>query len=249
MASQQAKSSQQLNPYLSPNQQDLLFAALNSQATTDKPRAKAADGDTGSTNRTTSDASHHHSTTMSANAVFQSPANMDEFNPDFTPDLDYLDADASFDFDNADLGGEMIGGLPGFDANGNPEQHDKRKNTDDDGSPEEGDAKRQELGEGERGSKKPGRKPLTNEPTTVSLHFLLAKRVIPCEIHRRVRCRLCDRCILPLGPYFPEATNHLHLATINIKSPAADYLLRNAKHRIVLRNAHSGSAKRNISKI
>lgn len=173
MASQQVKSSQQFNPYLSPNQQDLLLAALNSQATK-KTRAKAAPGDTGITNQTTSGLSRDNSTTtMSGAAVFQSPGNMDNFNPDFTPDLDYLDGDGSFDFDNADLGGEMIGGLPALDADGNAEQHEKRKNTDDDGSAEEGDAKRQEVGEGEKGSKKPGRKPLTNEPTTVSMNILL----------------------------------------------------------------------------
>jgi AP-1-like factor len=173
MASQQAKSTQKSNPYLSPNQQDLLLAALNSQAKRN-PRAKPAVGDTGITNHThaTSDPSQPTTThAMSGAAVFQSPGNMDNYNPDFTPDLDYLDGDASFDFDNADLGGEMIGGLPGVDADGKPEQHDKRKNTDDDGSPAEGSAKRQELAEGEKGSKKPGRKPLTNEPTTVSLHL------------------------------------------------------------------------------
>ena len=60
---------------------------------------------------------------------------------------------------------------PDVDADGKPEQHEKRKNTDDDGSPVEGSAKRQELAEGEKGSKKPGRKPLTNEPTTVSIHL------------------------------------------------------------------------------
>lgn len=175
MASQQAKPSQQFNPYLSPNQQDLLLAALNSQATK-KTRAKAAPGDSGITNQPTSDLSQNRSstTTMSGAAVFQSPGNMDNFNPDFTPDLDYLDGEGSFDFDNADLGGEMIGGLPALDADGNPEQHEKRKNTDEDGSAEEGDAKRQEVGEGEKGSKKPGRKPLTNEPTTVSINLLLS---------------------------------------------------------------------------
>jgi hypothetical protein len=173
MASQQVKSSQQTNSYLSPNQQDLLLAALNSQAAK-KTRAKAALGNTG-LQSTSSDVSQPNSTTMSGTAVFQSPGNMDNFNPDFTPDLDYLDGDGSFDFDNADLGGEMIGGLPGLDADGNPEQHDKRKNSDDDGSLEEGDAKRQEFGEGEKGSKKPGRKPLTNEPTTVSMHSLPAR--------------------------------------------------------------------------
>jgi len=172
MASLQAKSTQKSNPYLSLNQQDLLLAALNSQAT-GNPRAKPAIGDTGITNHHTSDLSHSTTNAMSGSAVFQSPGNMDNYNPDFTPDLDYLDGDASFDFDNADLGGEMIGGLPGgLDADGKPEQHDKRKNTDDDdGSPAEGSAKRQELAEGEKGSKKPGRKPLTNEPTTVSTHL------------------------------------------------------------------------------
>ena len=192
MASQQVKSSQQLNPYLSPNQQDLLVAALNSQAAK-KTRSKASLGNTG-LEITTSDASRPHSTTtMSGSAVFQSPANMDGFNPDFTPDLDYLDGDGSFDFDNADLGGEMIGGIPGLDADGNPEQHDKRKNSDEDGSPEEGDAKRQEVGEGEKGSKKPGRKPLTNEPTTVSMHFLLpgydVSFISSCDGVKRLRFR------------------------------------------------------------
>lgn len=119
---------------------------------------------------------------------------MDSFNPDFTPDLDYLDGDGSFDFDNADLGGEMIGGLPGLDADGNPEQHEKRKNSDEDGSPEEGDAKRQELGEGEKGSKKPGRKPLTNEPTTVSIHSLLSPP--PCD--NLMQCIYLHECVISL---------------------------------------------------
>ncbi|KAM0723756.1 hypothetical protein Q7P37_000746 [Cladosporium fusiforme] len=165
MASRQTNPPQKFDPYLSPNQQDLLVAALNSQASKN-PRANVSAfvGDTGITNQTTSGASQPR--TMSGAAVFQSPGNMDSFNPDFTPDLDYLDGEGSYDFDNADLGGDMIGALPGMDANGNPEQHDKRKSPDENGSPEEGDAKRQELQEGEKGSKKPGRKPLTNEPTT-----------------------------------------------------------------------------------
>lgn len=78
---------------------------------------------------------------------------------DYTPDLDYLDGDG-FDFENADLGGEMIGALPG-------DGHDKRKSPDDSAGDPEGDAKRQETQEGEKTAKKPGRKPLTSEPTTV----------------------------------------------------------------------------------
>lgn len=97
---------------------------------------------------------------------------MNTFDDQFTPDL--LDLDDSFDFDNADLGGQMIGGLPygANDDEGSPEQHEKRKAEDDDEA-EEGDAKRQETTE--KGAKKPGRKPLTNEPTTVCpCHTLLA---------------------------------------------------------------------------
>lgn len=152
---------QQANPYLSPNQQDLLLAALSSQAKKSRSSAPSA-GNTGLTNPTTSDIKQEPS---NMSVMFQSPANMD-LNGDFTPELDYLDGDTSFDFDNADLGGEMIGALPGSGTE--PEQHDKRKSPDENESPEEGDAKRQETQEGEKGAKKPGRKPLTNEPTTVS---------------------------------------------------------------------------------
>ena len=102
---------------------------------------------------------------VNANGLFMSPqeAEYDALNGDFTPDLDYLDGDG-FDFEDADLGGEMIGALPG---NGG-ELHDKRKNSDEFDDEDGGDAKRQETQEGEKGAKKPGRKPLTSEPTTVS---------------------------------------------------------------------------------
>jgi len=162
---------QQANPYLSPNQQDLLLAALSSQVKNSRSSAPSA-GDTGITNHTTSDNIKHDPATMSV--MFQSPANMD-LGGDFTPELDYLDGDTSFDFDNADLGGEMIGALP------EPGQHDKRKSPDENESPEEGDLKRQETQEGEKGAKKPGRKPLTNEPTTVSLRCLA--RIGLCKRH------------------------------------------------------------------
>lgn len=102
------------------------------------------------------------------NGVFISPtdAEFDNFN-DYTPELDYLDD--GFDFENADLGGEMIGALPGGgDSNEDlPGSHEKRKNPD--GKEDGGVAKRQETGDGEKGAKKPGRKPLTSEPTTVRI--------------------------------------------------------------------------------
>lgn len=103
---------------------------------------------------------------MSDSTLFQSP-DLGNVNGDFTPDLYDFDGDNSFDFDNADLGGEMIGALP--DGAAGPEHHEKRKSPDEDDAAEEGDSKRQETQDGEKGAKKPGRKPLTSEPTTVSL--------------------------------------------------------------------------------
>lgn len=147
---------QRNTPFLDHNQQDLLLAALNSQAATGAETAA-------SNNQSSKDLQQQTqlSTTMNGDdsSLFMSPAaaHLDGLNGDFTPDLDYLDND--FDFENADLGGEMIGALPGA------EQHEKRKNPDEASDDEdEGDAKRQEGG---KGAKKPGRKPLTSEPTTV----------------------------------------------------------------------------------
>lgn len=160
---------------LSRNQRDLLLAALHSQAT-NKPDggqvrsvvdSAASSGTTlGPSQVSPSTGANHHLTSPHL-------LDMETLNVDYTPDLDYLDGDNGFDFENADLGGEMIGGLPGGanDANEDQqaEQHEKRKNPDDEDSSEDGaDPKRQETQEAERGAKKPGRKPLTSEPTTVS---------------------------------------------------------------------------------
>jgi AP-1-like factor len=98
-------------------------------------------------------------------------ATFDAFDVDFTPELDFLDGDESFDFDDTEFDGDLIGALPGRDGvRGNvvPGGEQKRKLSTEDDSLDAADAKRQETQEGERSSKKPGRKPLTNEPTTVS---------------------------------------------------------------------------------
>jgi AP-1-like factor len=82
-----------------------------------------------------------------------------------SPFGDYLDGDTNFDFDNADNGDLMIGALPGDSPDNEGEASEKRKSPDDDGEEEEGGGKRRE-GE-DKQAKKPGRKPLTSEPTTV----------------------------------------------------------------------------------
>ncbi|QIX01904.1 hypothetical protein AMS68_007421 [Peltaster fructicola] len=137
---------QEIAPYLDQTQQNLLLAALNTQ----HPRDQASSNQL---KRNVNNNTSHNIQPLTADA-------MDTLSTEFTPDM--LDFDDNFDFDNADLGGQMIGSLP--DNDDEPEQHEKRKNLDDE-DVETGDAKRQETG-AEKGAKKPGRKPLTSEPTT-----------------------------------------------------------------------------------
>lgn len=166
MADWQPPTGQQKNTYLSQNQQDLLVAALNSQVGGRQDK-HATVGARRSPPLSASQSSKMN--TFNDNGLYISPqqATLDDFKQDYSPDLDYLDD--SFDFDNADLGGEMIGALPG-DSN-YTDLHEKRKNSEEYADSEEGDAKRQEMQEGEKAAKKPGRKPLTSEPTTVSIHL------------------------------------------------------------------------------
>jgi AP-1-like factor len=146
---------------LSARQEELLYAALNSN--------KATNIDT--------------SIPLSADAIQMSSANGLSESPlqapgsgtlngfEESPFIDYdydFDGDGSFDFDfRNDSQGQMIGNLPGTSSDGDAaDTHDKRSHPDDDGEEEEGGGKRRE-GE-DKSSKKPGRKPLTSEPTSVS---------------------------------------------------------------------------------
>ncbi|KAI7212609.1 PAP1-domain-containing protein [Hortaea werneckii] len=170
--SRQPTIGQQLSratPHLSHKQQDLLLAALNSQL--DKTKQQPIHH--AHYEEVSSETATHHSSFVSAqplqptmngdsaNGLYISPqdAALDNLSGDFTPDLDYFDGD-NFDFDNADLGGEMIGALPGGEGN------EKRKSPDERDEFDETEPKRQETLDGEKGSKKPGRKPLMSEPTT-----------------------------------------------------------------------------------
>jgi AP-1-like factor len=142
---------------LTPQQQSLLFAALNSNKATGSPV--------------------NNGLTMSPSTFDGSPAVPNHGLPmtdspllDF--DYDFNNADSSFDFsfDNGD-GSRMIGDLPGAPSTARSESAsdqdspDKRSHPDDDD--EENGAKRRESED--KVSKKPGRKPLTTEPTSVSL--------------------------------------------------------------------------------
>jgi AP-1-like factor len=150
--------------YLDPNQQDLLLAALTSNAQNTNDIFATSLNDT--------------KQTMNAQP-FQFPVdNIDPYaftspqqgtpatafnngGVEESPFGDYLDGDG-FDFDGADNGDLMIGDLPG-DSPG--ETSEKRKSPGDADDDIDGGGKRRE-GE-DKQAKKPGRKPLTSEPTTV----------------------------------------------------------------------------------
>ncbi|KAF1965708.1 PAP1-domain-containing protein [Bimuria novae-zelandiae CBS 107.79] len=157
--------------YLDPNQQDLLLAALASnhqnpndifatgldakQAMNHPPHAQLFNFPVDNIDQSFF-ASPQQSTPASA---FGNIGGVEE-----SPFDGYLDGDTSFDFDNADNGDLMIGALPGDSPSREGESSEKRKNPGDDTEDGEGGGKRRE-GE-DKQAKKPGRKPLTSEPTT-----------------------------------------------------------------------------------
>lgn len=126
--------------FLSPHQQDLLLAALNSNKSPDKPPAISTSNlHMSSTNSTDSPAQQ---TPGSATLAGSNESLFDEY-------CDF-DADGYFDFDLSSAGGDES-------------LHDKRGHPDDEEEEGgEGGGKRRN----EKGSKKPGRKPLTSEPTS-----------------------------------------------------------------------------------
>lgn len=143
---------------LTPQQQSLLFAALNSNR---QPN--------GSFNNGAMDPSPvSYDTSPQQNGFQESPL------VDY--DYEFTNGDTSYDFSFADDSqAKMIGDLPGSNGSGSGSGSDKggsdnndneKRSHPDDEEDEEGNAKRQETGE--KVAKKPGRKPLTTEPTSVS---------------------------------------------------------------------------------
>lgn len=149
---------------LTPQQQNLLFAALNSNKAAAQASASAA---------------------ASNSALILSPSSLDgspslgmdgvgsyQNSPDLEYDYDFGAPDSSFDFSFNDADqAKMIGDIPGAPSttkSDSPEgdSPDKRSHPDDDEEENTG-AKRRE-GE-DKVAKKPGRKPLTTEPSSVSL--------------------------------------------------------------------------------
>jgi AP-1-like factor len=157
--------------YLDATQQDLLLAALASNNQNPNDLFSTGLGH----NRAASNSQFPYSTDNVDPTFFTSPQQSTPANAfsnmgmEESPFVDYLDGD-NFDFDNAD-DDLMIGALPGGSPSGknSEESNEKRKSPDDDDDEDEGGGKRRE-GE-DKQAKKPGRKPLTSEPTTVGFVF------------------------------------------------------------------------------
>lgn len=144
---------------LTPQQQSLLFAALNSNR---QPN--------GSFNGAMDPSPVSYDTSPQQNGFQESPL------VDY--DYEFTNGDTSYDFSFADDSqAKMIGDLPGSngsgsgsDKGGSDNNDNEKRSHPDDEEDEEGNAKRQETGE--KVAKKPGRKPLTTEPTSVSWNSL-----------------------------------------------------------------------------
>ncbi|KAJ8063174.1 hypothetical protein OCU04_008413 [Sclerotinia nivalis] len=147
---------------LSPRQEELLFAALNSNKSSNKSSNNMDKSLPPSTN-----ALSNTSTSTFNESPIQAPGSGTLSGFEESPFIDYdyeFEGDDSFNFDfSNDSQGQMIGNLPGSSSDGDADNHEKRSHPDDDDE-EEGGGKRREGDD--KSSKKPGRKPLTSEPTS-----------------------------------------------------------------------------------
>ncbi|PGH02237.1 hypothetical protein AJ79_07686 [Helicocarpus griseus UAMH5409] len=157
--------------YLSPEQQDLLLAALSSADKSTKVSKNNFRGSprvnynmTDSLPKSTSPQVINETDT-SPHGFLESPSEQalgpNQLDFDGSPFLDF-DFDVDFDANGA---GEMIGDLAGTSSAGDEgETGEKRKSIDGKDDEEESGKRRRETDD--KTAKKPGRKPLTSEPTT-----------------------------------------------------------------------------------
>ena len=155
---------------LTPSQEGLLRTALSSNnPRSSSPKSSAtysAHAPSSSDPRRNINATMANGANIITSPLQQTPGSGNLSNFDESPSfLDYDLEDGNFDWDNS--GDQLFGELPGTEFNDDHEHHDKRKASTHDEEEEEGSSKRREGDE--KGAKKPGRKPLTGEPTTVSL--------------------------------------------------------------------------------
>lgn len=189
MAQPDFSSTSSFDPtFLNQNEQDLLMTALNSNM----PREGA-----GINGRSSAPQAKAHSsitiTDSNSADLYTSPLDQTPGSGSYdqTPFLDYDLDEANLDWD---VDGQLIGELPEY-SNGHADlgededgTGEKRKNpTDDDGS----DKRRSSE---DKTNKKPGRKPLTSEPTSVSTGD--SNLCIIANLHRNVRRKIARRSVL-----------------------------------------------------
>ena len=157
------------NLALSPDQEELLRKALSSNTNKNSPQVSR--NGTSSATRSSSDPTKPQQSTdymangsnMFTSPVQETPGSGQLSNFDESPFLDFDLDDGNFDWDNS--GDQLFGDLPGAESYGDGDHHDKRKASTEDEDEEEGTSKRREADD--KTAKKPGRKPMTGEPTTV----------------------------------------------------------------------------------
>jgi AP-1-like factor len=174
--------------YLSPEQQDLLLAALTSnnppqRQDTNRPSMDGhlkTESDSSTSNNSPSQPQSANFDPSSSN-YFESPVQEApgsghlEFGSDESPFLEF-DPDADFEFSGGD---QLIGDIPDFPSHGEEhESGEKRKSLDGKEEQTETGKKRRESEDKDRTAKKPGRKPLTSEPTSVCFTHSRASRVL-----------------------------------------------------------------------
>lgn len=168
---------------LTPDQQDLLLTALasnrphamsNSNAMSSNPVFNSTKPSVGHANSDPSQGRQSLDATRTNPELHKSPLQespsiggigSDGF--DESPLLDFEVDDENYDWDNS--AEKLFGSLPGAPNDEEGDLHDKRKSPEDE-EDEESVHKRRE-GE-DKSAKKPGRKPLTGEPTTVKVHSI-----------------------------------------------------------------------------
>lgn len=182
--------------YLSPDQQDLLLAALSSNNPPQKnhnqsPHPKAeSDG----TPKHTPSGSVNLSPSAGNDPLGNQSGGLG-YGDDESPFLDF-NPDVDFDFQGSE---SLIGDIPGsVPASEDYEPGDKRKDMDgksENENEESGKKRRESDGQ----AKKPGRKPLTSEPTSVSSIYLLGLNNLILIRYRSAR--------LKIGPHSGHSVN------------------------------------------
>ena len=152
---------------LTPDQEGLLRTALSSNPQSSPQRAGKISKSPGSqkTNPQLGSAAMANGPSLYASPTQNGPDPSLISSLDESPLFEDLD-DGNFEWENG--GDQLFGDIPENDFNDDGELHDKRKASMGSEDGEEGASKRQE-GDGKT-PKKPGRKPLTAEPTTVGPH-------------------------------------------------------------------------------